>query len=456
MKNRRKKIAGILFAAALAGSNATGVLQIPGTLTVMASEVEGTAETIAEDGKEPQVAITIQAPDGWQKEKAEVHIQAEDTQNTGNFTVAKMEAKISENGNWTDITNSGSITVAKNSSVYAKVTDQNGTVYTENRYIESIDNTKPTLSAAAKDGVLVIRGEDADSGVAAIYVNGNEFTELTENILSVQMQKADTGYEYFTLQIRDNAGNMSENYKVANPYYKIPQSKVPSNKNSSANTSKEGTESNTNELPADATASKPASATGTVTEHTTSTTSGNAESTPEAIQTDKTSSVTTKEGGKEFYTITTKGNKVFYLIVDKDKTSNNVYFLTEVAENDLLNFTDSNTVTLPQNSAVIESALPDVSESETDQEETEKKPMAEKETEKTDGNTGTFVLMALVLVGVGAFYFLKIRKKKESFEAGYDEEDEDEEEHEEEEPEYDSEEEEEEEEESDSEEEEYL
>ena len=55
------------------------------------------------------------------------------------------------------------------------------------------------------------------------------------------------------------------------------------------------------------------------------------------------------KGGKEFYTIKTKSDKVFYLIVDKDKTDENVYLLTEVGENDLLNFTDTNMVTLPQN-----------------------------------------------------------------------------------------------------------
>lgn len=74
--------------------------------------------------------------------------------------------------------------------------------------------TKPTLSARrAKNGALLIQGADEGSGVAAIYVNGNEFTELTNGALQVRLQKADTTYQYFTLQVRDNAGNISENYK---------------------------------------------------------------------------------------------------------------------------------------------------------------------------------------------------------------------------------------------------
>lgn len=55
-----------------------------------------------------------------------------------------------------------------------------------------------------------------------MYVNGNEFTELTNNTLNVRLQKADTSYEYFTLQAKDKAGNMSEIYKVGNPYYENP------------------------------------------------------------------------------------------------------------------------------------------------------------------------------------------------------------------------------------------
>ena len=60
-----------------------------------------------------------------------------------------------------------------------------------------------------RNGILIVQGVDAESGIAALYVNGNEFTELTNNTLNVRLQKADTSYEYFTLQAKDKAGNMS-------------------------------------------------------------------------------------------------------------------------------------------------------------------------------------------------------------------------------------------------------
>lgn len=390
-----------------------------------------------ETAVQPDVVITITEPDGWQKEQAKAMIQVEDAAGSGSFSVAKVEARISENGSWQDVTQEREVTVTGNCSVYVRVMDQNGQTYTQSRYIECFDQTKPTLSAAAKNGVLIIRGTDEGSGVAAIYVNGNEFTELTDNTLKVRLQRADTSYQYFTLQVRDNAGNLSETYQVANPYYENPDAVS----NPSDGT---GTEENNNSLPVDASPTAPTSATATVTDYQSTvsdTSSGETETTetPDTeiaisdtdtgrIQGDIVSS--TVKGGKEFYTIRTKSGKIFYLIVDMDKTDDNVYLLTEVGENDLLNFTDSDTVTLPQNQAVMESSLPlEIVEQEPETELEEKEPEEEaKPAERTGNNSGTILLMVLALVGVGGgYYFLKfVRGKKESFE--YDDEDEDEEE----------------------------
>ncbi|MGN8733175.1 CD1107 family mobile element protein [Fusicatenibacter saccharivorans] len=388
-----------------------------------------------ETAVQPDVVITITEPDGWQKEQAKAMIQVEDAAGSGNFSVAKVEARISENGSWLDVTQEREVTVTGNCSVYVRVTDQNGQTYTQSRYIECFDQTKPTLSAAAKNGVLIIRGTDEGSGVAAIYVNGNEFTELTDNTLKVRLQRADTSYQYFTLQVRDNAGNLSETYQVANPYYENPDAVS----NPSDGT---GTEENSNSLPVDASPTAPTSATATVTDYQSTvsdTSSGETETTETSdteiaisdtdtgrIQGDIISS--TVKGGKEFYTIRTKSGKIFYLIVDMDKTDDNVYLLTEVSENDLLNFTDTDTVTLPQNQAVMESSLPlEIVEQEPETEPEEKEPEEEaKPAEKTANNSGTILLMVLALVGVGGgYYYLKfVRGKKESFE--YDDEDEDE------------------------------
>ena len=377
MKKFHKRAAVFLTAATLAGLPAGAFFySSPGSLTVWADnvEVESSEESSPEDvdfsdeseaeiladpveqaqedagndvTETPEVGITFTEPEGWQTDTATVKIQVEDTKNTGAFSIAKVEARLSENGGWSDITGNMEVSISSNCSVYVRVTDQNGNTYEQNRYIECFDKTKPTIIAAAKNGILIVQGVDAESGIAALYVNGNEFTELTNNTLNVRLQKADTSYEYFTLQAKDKAGNMSEIYKVGNP-----------------------------SLPADGTASKPTSATATVTEHQTTNETATAPTEPEntgnetdteadtgRVQGESSASGMTTgtvqdKGGKEFYTIKTKSDKVFYLIVDKDKTDENVYLLTEVGENDLLNFTDTNMVTLPQNQAIAESALP--------------------------------------------------------------------------------------------------
>lgn len=472
MKKFHKRAAVFLTAATLAGLPAGAFFYSPpGSLTVWADNVEGEspeesrpedvdfsdgseAEILADPVEQaqedagndvaetPEVGITFTEPEGWQTDTATVKIHVEDTKNTGAFSIAKVEARLSENGGWSDITGNMEVSISSNCSVYVRVTDQNGNTYEQNRYIECFDKTKPTIIAAAKNGILIVQGVDEESGIAALYVNGNEFTELTNNTLNVRLQKADTSYEYFTLQAKDKAGNMSEVYKVGNPYYENPDAVK-------ENTEASGTEQNTASLPADGTASKPTSATATVTEHQTTSETATAPTEPENIGTETdaeadtgrvqgessvsgtTTGTVQDKGGKEFYTIKTKSDKVFYLIVDKDKTDENVYLLTEVGENDLLNFTDTNMVTLPQNQAIAESALPLETEkiTETPEPEVTIIPEEEKKPEKKSNNSGTILLMLLVLAGVcGAYYYWKfVKGRNASFDYEEDEEDDEEE-----------------------------
>lgn len=381
----------------------------------------------------PNVKISIGTPSGWYKDGASVTIQVEDTKNTGNLKIKTVEARISQNGSWTDITDDMSIDISENCSVYVQVTNQNGKTYNKNKYVECFDKVKPTLNAAINDGLLSIQGIDNDSGIKAIYVNGYEFKELTNGVLNIRLQQFDAGYQYFTLQAVDNAGNMSEVYKTSNPYYEDPEVEK-----DSSDTSK----SPASQLPVSATATEPTDAKATVTEHTTDTgTAGNSSSLNQSATDSTTANDTaeTEEKGKEFYTITTKSDKVFYLVIDKDQTENNVYLLTEVGENDLLNFTESDTDTLPQNSAVTESALPsgktDMDKTSVDiekstEENTEQSTEAKdkvKEPEKSS-NTGTYLIMAIAVFGVGVvIYYMKFGKgKKSSFEEDEYEDDEEE------------------------------
>lgn len=413
--------------------------------------VDEDCEVCAKDYKEcayinPSVKITINTPSGWHNDTTKVTVKVEDTIVSGNFTIQTVKAKVGQNGSWTDITEDMYIEISENSTIYVQVTDQKGKTYEKNRYIKCFDFTKPTLNAAVSDGLLSIQAHDTDSGIKAIYVNGYEFTEHTNGALNIRLQQFDAGYQYFTISAMDNAGNTSEIYKTANPYYTDPENKDSSEKDPAQ------------QLPVDASATKPSSATAQVTEHTKTDGNGNtvsqtgtstgttssstgtsakqSPSTGDTSSTDQSSDSQTSEKGKEFYTIQTASEKVFYLVIDRDGEDEKVYFLTEVSENDLLNTTTDNSETLPKNSAALESAIPTKdsalsnnnadttgdktqgaeSVEDSTEDSTEDTSEQKEDTAKADGSGFTYILMGIAAVAViGVVYVVKSKKKKENF-----------------------------------------
>ena len=398
--------------------------------------------------KKPNVSISINKPDGWFNDTVSVTFKVADVAHTGNFEIAQIQAKVGQNGSWTDVTEDRKLDISENCTVYVQVTDQKGNTYEKNRAVRCFDTTKPTLNAAVSDGLLSIQVHDTDSGAKAVYVNGYEFTELTNGTLNIRLQQFDAGYEYFTISAMDNAGNMSEVYKTKNPYYKDPAD--------------ESDENPAKQLPVNAEATKPGNATGTVTEHTKTDGDGNTVSqTPEeqkkaefakADAAEKAESGDKDNGnekpgqGKEFYTIQTATDKVFYLIIDRDGEEETVYFLTEITENDLLNTTSDNSETLPKNSAALESAIrteesalpnnngeipEDTPQPEENTKDEENMEDAEPEEKAEEPNPViSYILMgalAIAFIG-GAYYFKVVRKKKEDFIEDEDEDGEDEEE----------------------------
>jgi hypothetical protein len=80
---------------------------------------------------------------------------------------------------------------------------------------------------------------------------------------------------------------------------------------------------------------------------------------------DGTGTVTdfTTSGSKAFYTITDKDSNVFYLIVDLDKTQNNVYFLSDVKKTAL---DGSATATASKDGASVKPNVPNQKQAEAD------------------------------------------------------------------------------------------
>ena len=114
----------------------------------------------------------------------------------------------------------------------------------------------------------------------------------------------------------------------------------------------------------------------------------------------------TDADGKEFYTIMTPNENVFYLIIDRQRERENVYFLNAVTEQDLMALAevsgDSGT-----------SAIPDTTPAPEPTPEPEPEPAPEPEPQK-GGNMGMMVVVVLVvLVGGGAAYYFKIYRPKQ-------------------------------------------
>ncbi len=118
----------------------------------------------------------------------------------------------------------------------------------------------------------------------------------------------------------------------------------------------------------------------------------------------------TDEDGKEFYTITTPDENIFYLVIDKQKTSDNVYFLNTVTEADLLPLAEKSGEDAAEPSPEPE---PEPEPEPTKPEEEPAEPEPEDEAKKPDSS-----LLGLLLVGIAAFigggvgYYLKIYKPK--------------------------------------------
>ncbi len=108
--------------------------------------------------------------------------------------------------------------------------------------------------------------------------------------------------------------------------------------------------------------------------------------------------------GKEFFTITTPSENVFYLIIDRQREGQNVYFLNAVTEKDLLALAEKDPepeVTEPVMEPEPETEPPTEPEPEPEPEKTSDFPM---------GNI--LMIAAVLLAGGGAGYYFKVYRPK--------------------------------------------
>ena len=109
--------------------------------------------------------------------------------------------------------------------------------------------------------------------------------------------------------------------------------------------------------------------------------------------------------GKDFYTIRTKNNNTFYMVVDHSNNTENVYMLSLIDEDDLADFMDQTekeeeeepvpAVVIPETPVVVETEAPKPPETEAP--EPEKTPLEE--------NSGVLILLGGAFILFLLYYF---------------------------------------------------
>ena len=397
---------------------ALAVVMVLVVLTVFATPALAWSE-------DPSISIQITPPTGWTNRDANVAITV--TDHAGNGFERVM---VKGEGNWRDITAvleqeesryNGVLAVSDNCTVSVTVTGWDGQTYEESRYIDCFDRAAPTLRTSFTAKNFRVEATDTASGVAAVYVDGCKYTDLTNGAVDVPLTKIGTSAATISVQAEDNVGNRSQAVTAANPNYKS------------------AAEPETTPKPVQTTPSvtaKPVTSTTPTTptapkEPDEEPSSGTA-LTPEGNMSlsDDINSASSDE--KQFITVTTKNGNYFYLIIDRaEDGENTVHFLNQVDEADLLALMEDGTVTPAVCSCAdkckagavntsCELCAVDMTEcvGKEPPPEPDPDPVADPEPDpepetKPDNKNGLMVVVLVVaLAGGGAAYFLKFKKKK--------------------------------------------
>ncbi len=357
---------------------------------------------------------------------------------------SSVQVKV-EGGNWKDITNDleqrdsrcyGVVNISDNCTVYVRVTGQDGKIYENSRYIECFDRTPPTVKGHISGDTLKVECSDDLSGVTEVLVAGKSFTYPATGTLSVPLKNIGSVAQ-ISLQATDRAGNTSQPVSIKNTGYQKPAASSP--QLVSASTQATNTKPTTSVVKPDAD-EKPSVSAIPVSEEPTNRTDSSKTLTPNGQGTVMDN--VTDEDGKEFFTVSTKDDNTFYLIIDKARDSENVYLLDTVKESDLLSMAekdkktdDSSQSAIPEPEPVcsckekcapgeVNTGCPVCAISMKDCTGRTPEPAEDTETEpkkQEKSNTGTLILALFAALAAGGIgWYFKIYKPKKALDDAED------------------------------------
>ena len=350
--------------------------------------------------------IVMVPPEGWYLNRAVMELTITDLNGTGWENVkitlnslTLIDGELPSGHMW--------IELLDNCDVMVTVTDPYGQEHSEKVEIRCFDHTAPELRASIQGEFLQVEVSDAQSGVAAIQINGTVYdhTSLTNGRLELSLKQYADAYEQLLVQAVDRVGNTSKALALANPFFHNTPAVTPNNTKKPGGSSSNSSGSRNTTAP---TAEPTLAPTVTATPYTEIESGFPFSNAGNSFTRDLLYDRVTN---KQFIAIETRNGDLFYMIIDYDKPLDEkgekyeTYFLNLVDSRDLLDIVDAKDI--PDEPEVIY-VTPEPTEVPAQSQIAE-----EKNVQKPDSSKTILGLAGIaVLAGGGALWYFKQKKGK--------------------------------------------
>ena len=442
----------ILEDPALLGGSEEDEPEEPGITEPPATEAPATEVPTTEPTQEPEPTdmptleptalpeaayeITMLPPEGWYLNRAVMELNITDLNSTGweNVkillnSIILIDGELPSGHMW--------IELKDNCTVKVIVTDPYGQEHSEKVEIRCFDHAAPMLKASIKGEYLWVEASDAESGIAAVQVNGTRYeaAKLTDGKLKIHLKQYADAYEQLLVQAVDKLGNPSRAIALANPFFHNTPTTAPTNTPKPANTPQPTAASHPTRKPGGGSSGdRGISGKG----HSGSRATATPSPVPTAAPTEMIFPAATvpiytetrqgfpfsgtansftrdllydKATNKQFIAIETRNGDLFYMIIDYDKPLDEkgekyeTYFLNLVDNRDLLDIVDAKDI--PDEPEVIY-----VTPEPTSLPTAAPVPSTREATSKGSGGVAAGIMGLLLAAAGGALWYFKQKKGK--------------------------------------------